>query len=128
MTGTGTNALHFKGATPYWGDRRRMSEEHDDLIRRVQSDPQFHDLVRRRARLAWFLSGLMIVIYFGFVLTIAYFPGLLSQSLAGGVTTVGIPVGIGVIVSAFVLTGIYVARANTTFDALTKEIIERQQG
>ena len=42
-------------------------------------------------------------------------------------TTVGIPVGIGVIVSAFVLTGIYVARANTTFDDLTKEIIERQQ-
>jgi uncharacterized membrane protein (DUF485 family) len=104
-----------------------MSEEHDDLIRRVRSDPRFQDLVRRRSRLAWFLSGLMIVIYFGFVLTIAYFPRLLSQSLAGGVTTVGIPVGIGVIVSAFVLTGIYVARANTTFDDLTKEIIERQK-
>jgi uncharacterized membrane protein (DUF485 family) len=104
-----------------------MSEEHDDLIRRVRSDPRFQDLVRRRARLAWFLSGLMIVIYFGFVLTIAYFPELLSRSLAGGVTTVGIPVGVGVIVSAFVLTGIYVARANTAFDDLTKEIIERQQ-
>jgi uncharacterized membrane protein (DUF485 family) len=65
------------------------------------------------------------VIYFGFVLTIAYNKEFLAQSLSGGVTTVGIPVGIGVILSAFVLTGIYVARANTAFDDLTKQIIER---
>lgn len=104
-----------------------MSVDHDDLIRRVQADPQFHELVRRRARMAWLLSAAMVVIYFGFVLTIAYFPGLLSQSLLGGVTTVGIPVGLGVIVSAFVLTGIYVARANSAFDDMTKEIIERSK-
>lgn len=102
-----------------------MSIESDQLLQRVQSDPQFHELVRRRSRLAWLLTALMIVIYFGFVLTIAYNKEFLAQSLSGGVTTVGIPVGIGVILSAFVLTGIYVARANTAFDDLTKQIIER---
>ncbi len=102
-----------------------MSIENDLLLERVRSDPQFHELVRRRSRLAWLLTALMIVIYFGFVLTIAYNKEFLAQSLSGGVTTVGIPVGIGVILSAFVLTGIYVARANTAFDDLTKQIIER---
>jgi uncharacterized membrane protein (DUF485 family) len=102
-----------------------MSIDHDRLLERVQNDPQFHELVRRRSRLAWILTASMILIYFGFVLTIAYNKPFLAQSLAGGVTTVGIPIGIGVILSAFVLTGIYVARANTAFDDLTRQIIER---
>lgn len=102
-----------------------MSIETDKLLERVRNDPQFHELVRRRSRLAWLLTALMVIIYFGFVLTIAYNKDFLAQPLAGGVTTVGIPIGIGVILSAFALTGLYVARANTAFDDLTKEIIER---
>ncbi len=102
-----------------------MALDSDALIERVKSDPQFHELVRRRARLAWSLTATMIVIYFGFVLTVAFHKEWLAQSLSGGVTTIGIPVGVGVILSAFVLTGLYVARANTTFDDLTKGIIER---
>lgn len=102
-----------------------MALETEALIERVNSDPQFHELVRRRARLAWTLTALMVAIYFGFVLTVAFHKELLGQSLFGGVTTIGIPIGIGVILSAFVLTGIYVARANTTFDDMTHEIIER---
>lgn len=103
-----------------------MSVETGGLVERVQSDPDFRILVLRRSRLAWTLSALMVLIYFGFVLTIAYFPSLLAQSLAGGVTTIGIPVGVGVILSAFVLTGIYVMRANSNYDDLTKTIVDRQ--
>ncbi len=44
----------------------------DDDLERVRSDPAFRELVRRRSRLAWLLTAAMIVIYFGFVLTIAY--------------------------------------------------------
>lgn len=95
------------------------------MIERVQNDPLFLELVRRRSRLAWSLTALMIAVYFGFVLTVAFHKELLGQSLFGGVTTVGIPVGISVILAAFILTGIYVSRANTTFDEMTKEIIER---
>ena len=40
-------------------------------------------------------------------------------------TTVGIPIGVAVIVAAFVLTGIYVRRANAEFDTLTRQIVER---
>jgi uncharacterized membrane protein (DUF485 family) len=67
----------------------------------------------------------MLVIYYGFILVIAFAPKVLGTPLsAGSVITVGIPVGLGVIVSAFVLTGIYVFRANSQFDRLTREIKE----
>ena len=51
-------------------------------------------------------------------------PKFLGMPLGAGVMTVGIPVGLAVIVSAFVLTGLYVRRANTEFDALTRQIVE----
>lgn len=80
----------------------------------------------RRSRLAWTLTVLMLIIYFGFILLVAFGKDILGAPLvAGGVTTLGIPVGVGVIVSAFVLTAIYVGRANSTFDAMTARIAER---
>ncbi|MGE5266608.1 MAG: DUF485 domain-containing protein [Deltaproteobacteria bacterium] len=102
-----------------------MSNAAEEDVRRIHSDPLFRELVRRRARLAWSLTALMIVIYFGFIIAIAYDKALLSQPLADGVTTLGIPLGIGVIIAAFALTGIYVARANSTFDDLTRRLRER---
>lgn len=102
-----------------------MASDHDTMIERVKADPQFKELVRKRSTFAWLLSLLMVLIYFGFVLTVAFDKELLGRSLAGGVTTIGIPIGLGVIVSAFILTGIYVARANSAFDELTRQIIER---
>jgi len=111
---------------PVWGGAIKvMSGEPTELVHQIQADPRFRELVRRRARLAWSHTALMVVIYFGFILAIAYQKALLSQPLAGGVTTIGIPLGIGVIVSAFVLTGIYVAKANSTFDELTDDLRKR---
>ena len=66
----------------------------------------------------------MLVIYFGFILLVAFAPKFLGTPLGAGVTTVGIPIGLVVIVSAFVLTGIYVRRANADYDALTRQIVE----
>jgi uncharacterized membrane protein (DUF485 family) len=97
-----------------------------DFVVRVKSDPQFQELVAKRSRFAWTLSAAMLVIYFGFIFIIAFTPKVLGVPLgAGRVTTVGIPVGLLVIVAAFVLTGIYVRRANSEFDAITQRIIER---
>jgi uncharacterized membrane protein (DUF485 family) len=94
---------------------------------RVQQEPLFRELVERRTRFAWVLSATMLVIYFGFILLIAFAPSLLGTPIDGGVTTVGIPVGLFVIVSAFMLTGIYVYRANSEFDPMTREIKEKVQ-
>lgn len=95
-----------------------------DLFERVKRDPRFQELVATRARFAWTLSGAMLAIYFGFVFIIAFAPKSLGMPIGSGVTTVGIPLGLFVIVSAFILTGIYVRRANSEFDAITRQIIE----
>ncbi|RAI45412.1 DUF485 domain-containing protein [Rhodoplanes roseus] len=93
----------------------------------IKNDPQFQELVSKRSRFAWTLCLAMLVIYFGFIAVIAFAPSLLAIRLGTGVTTVGIPVGLAVIVSAFLLTGIYVRRANSEFDDITQNIVGRQK-
>jgi uncharacterized membrane protein (DUF485 family) len=93
-----------------------------DLAERVRTNPKFNDLIAKRSGFAWTLTIIMLAIYFGFILLVAFGKGFLGAPLAGGVTTVGIPIGIAVIVAAFVLTGIYVRRANSEFDILTDQI------
>ncbi len=96
----------------------------EDILTRVQNNPKFKELVHKRTRLGWQLSILMLAIYYGFILVLAFAPSVLGASLSGGTTTVGIPVGIFIIVSAFVLTGVYVRKANTEFDQLNQQIVE----
>lgn len=94
---------------------------------KILNNPKFQELVARRSSFAWTLSVIMLAIYFGFILLVAFGKGFLGTSIAGGVMTWGIPVGVGVIVSAFVLTGIYVNRANGEFDELNRQILEESK-
>ena len=96
-----------------------------DLVHAIKSNHKYHELVSKRTKFAWTLAIAMLGIYYTFILVIAFDKQILAQPLwAGSVTTVGIPVGIAVILSAFALTGIYVFRANSEFDRLTSEIKE----
>ncbi len=91
---------------------------------KITANPKFHELVSKRRSFAWMLSTIMLGIYAGFILLIAYGKSFLGQSLSGGVTTIGFPIGVATILSAIVLTGIYVRRANTEFDELNRQILE----
>jgi uncharacterized membrane protein (DUF485 family) len=96
-----------------------------DTIARIRNHPKFAELTEKRSRYAWSLAIAMLAIYYGFILVIAFTPQVLGIPIApGAVTTIGIPVGILIILSAFVLTGLYVRRANTEFDALVQQVIE----
>ena len=64
----------------------------------------------------------MLVVYYAFILAIAFDPALLGAKMGDGVMTIGIPVGIAIIAISFILAGIYVQRANGEFDAMTKEV------
>ena len=89
---------------------------------RVLRNGRFLELVQERTRFAWTLSIAMLVIYFGFVLLVAFAKPLLAVKIGGGVTSLGILLGLAVIVAAFVLTGIYVHRANSRFDEITRSL------
>ena len=97
----------------------------NQTIVRVRNHPKFAELTEKRSKYAWSLSIIMLAIYYGFILVIAFVPQVLGIPIApGAVTTVGIPIGILIIISAFVLTGLYVRRANSEFDALAQQVIE----
>ena len=93
-----------------------------DLTRRIASNPKYQELKAKRTSLGWWLALAMMLVYYGFILLVAFNKPFLAQRLGEGVTTIGMPIGLGVIVFTIVITGIYVRRANTEFDRLTDEI------
>ena len=93
-----------------------------DLTRRIAAHPKYQELKAKRTSLGWWLALAMMVVYYGFILLVAFNKPFLAQRLGDGVTTIGMPIGLGVIVFTIVITGIYVRRANTEFDRLTDEI------
>jgi uncharacterized membrane protein (DUF485 family) len=96
------------------GDAARYDE--------VLADPRYQRLVRRRGRFTWALTIVMLVAYFGYIALIAFDKALLARSIGGGATSLGIPVGVGLILLAVLLTGLYVRRANREFDPLVKAL------
>ena len=95
-----------------------------DLASRIASDPKYQELVAKRTRLGWLLTVLMLIVYYGFILLVAFGKPFLSQRIGEGVTTVGMPIGFGVIVFTIVITALYVRRANREFDELTDIVVK----
>ena len=94
------------------------------IASKIQSNPKYLQLVRQRDTLAWTLSAIVCVMYFGFTLMIAFAPDVLTQPIAAdSVIPMGMLMGVGVIFFSCVLTGIYVYKANQTFDPIVNEIV-----
>ena len=93
----------------------------------IEKNPKYRELVHRRTSLSLTLSALMLAIYMGFILLVAYAPKFLATPIGGHVMTIGIPIGLFVILSAFVLTGLYVWKANSVFDSLTHDIVQESK-
>ena len=100
------------------------ASELDPVLARIESNPKYQLLKRRRNTLGWTLTVLMLAAYYGYVGLIAFDKELLAQPLGAGVTTLGIPIGLGVIVFTVLITGLYVRRANGEYDRLTAEILK----
>ncbi len=94
----------------------------DDLAKRIASHPKYQELKAKRTSFGWWLTAAMMVVYYGFILLVAFNKQFLATRLGDGVMTYGIPIGLGVIVFTIVITGIYVRRANSEFDRLSDEV------
>lgn len=102
-----------------------MSNPRLDRIRR---NPLFDQLCASRSRFAWTLSLIMVVIYMGFILLVAFAGDFMATPLASdSVMTIGLPIGVAVMLSAVVLTAIYVWKANTSFDELNRRLLEESK-
>jgi uncharacterized membrane protein (DUF485 family) len=92
---------------------------------RIRNNPQFAQLVAARGRFAWFLSAIVFIVFFSFVLAVAFAPDFLAQRpFASSNITIGILAGLFQFISFWLLTLMYVRRANGEFDDLNKAIID----
>ncbi|UXD87061.1 DUF485 domain-containing protein [Thalassolituus hydrocarboniclasticus] len=95
-----------------------------DVYQKIKDHPDFQSLVAKRKAFALKLSAIVLVMYFSFIMLVAFAPGVLAEPVAqNSVTTWGIPIGVFIIISSFLLTGIYVKRANTEFDEENQRIV-----
>ena len=94
----------------------------DDLVQRIARNPKYQELKAKRTSYGWWLTLAMMLVYYGFILLVAFNKPFLSQRMGEGVMTVGIPIGFGVIIFTILITAIYVKRANKEFDDLTAEV------
>ena len=99
-----------------------------DVIDRVTKNPKFLEFVAMRSTYSIIMAIISASAYYGFILLVAYNKEFLAQKLGPGMTTsIGVPIGVGVILFTIVLTWIYVRRANTEFDAINESIIKEAQ-
>jgi len=95
------------------------------MYERMRANPKFQDLVTRRGRFAWTLAFVVLTMFYGFVMVVAFNPSALGKPVSeGSMLTVGVAVEFFMFVFFWVLTAVYVKRANTEFDALTQEIVK----
>lgn len=97
----------------------------DDIAAKIAANPKYEKFVKLRSNYSIIMTILVMAVYYGYILLIAFNKEWLGTKLGAGMTTsIGIPMGVGVIVITIILTNIYVRRANTEFDELSAEIVK----
>jgi len=90
---------------------------------RIRANPKFKELVAKRTRMSWLFAVLVLGAYYGFIALVAFAPQVLHVPLGSGRTTWGVILGFGILVLSWILTGLYVRRANNELDAINNEIL-----
>ena len=85
------------------------------------AEERLHALGRLRTRIGLLLTAGVVVVYFGFIGSVAFAKPLLGRQITPGLS-IGILFGALVIVAAWLLTWIYVRWANAHYDSALHEI------
>ena len=101
-----------------------MSAIPDPSLARIEANPKYRQLRTRRNRLGWILTIVMLLAYYGFIGLIAFDKEFLARRMGEGVTTIGIPIALGLIVFTVLITAFYVWRANSEFDKLVDAVLQ----
>lgn len=89
-------------------------------------DPDFKELKSSKWRISLILGTLVMILYFGFVLLMAYNKPLFANKVLG--IYVGIPIGVFVLSSTILITVVYVLWANNSYDNLVEKVKEKVRG
>ena len=92
---------------------------------RIRANPKFAEMVGKRTRFAILLSLIVLVPYYTYMLLVSLQPQLFATKISeGSVITIGWPIAALIIVGGWLLTGVYVSRANGEFDSITAEVLK----
>jgi cation/acetate symporter len=95
------------------------------VYERIRNDPKFKELVTKRSRFAWLLTAIVLGIYFAFIMVVGFNPKVLATPIwEGGKASIAWPIGAGMILLFWLMTGLYIRRANREFDDINAEIIK----
>ena len=91
----------------------------------IRRNPRFTELVAKRTRFAGILAAIVLIVFYGFVLLVAFAPELIGKRLfEGSNLTFGILAGLLQFIFFWILTLMYVRRANGEFDDINKELVK----
>jgi len=97
----------------------------EELLKILQ-DPEFQELVKKVTVVSLSFTAVMMVVYYSFILMLAYARDFLATPICSGcATNVGIVIGVGLIIFAWLLTGAYIWWANTSYDPVVKKLREK---
>lgn len=96
-----------------------MSLKRDELLQ----DPDFVQLKSSKWTISLILGALVFIMYYGFVLLMAYNKPFFANKIWG--LYVGIPIGVFVLASTILITVVYVYWANRTYDDLVAKVVEK---
>ncbi len=100
----------------------KTAPEGGSSLSAIADNPKYKELIAKRGRFGWVLTIIMLVVYYGYIATIAFDKSILARPIGSWKMSWGIPVGFGLIVFTILITGFYVVRANNVFDRLVDEI------
>lgn len=105
-------------------DRQRGHEIvlDEQTVARINANPAYIMMRKKRNLLGVSLTVVILVLYYGYISLIAFNKEFLGTRIGEGVTTIGVPIGLALIVTVIVLTAYYVWQANKTFDGLVAKI------
>ncbi len=94
------------------------------MVEKIKNNPHYRELLEKRNSFSLKLSIFVLVMFYAYILTIAFNPTVLGTKLGTGVMTIAFPVGAAIIIISFLTTLIYVRRANGEFEDLTNKVKE----
>ncbi len=96
----------------------------EELVNRIESNPKYQELISKKNSFSIKLGIFVLVMFYAYILTIAFNKEVLATKIGDGLTTIAFPLALAILVISFITTVIYVRRANGEFEDLTNEIKE----